>query len=413
MINDLANKRVLLGVTGGIAAYKSAELVRELTARGAEVQVVMTEAARAFIGELTLQALSGREVRSALFDPRAEAGMGHIELARWPDLVVIAPATADTLARLAAGLADDLLTTVVLACAAPLLVAPAMNQQMWSAPATVDNLARLTARGVQVCGPASGVQACGDVGAGRMSEPADIADAVQRRLQTGELAGLRVLVTAGPTREPLDPVRFLTNRSSGRMGYAVAAAALDAGAAVTLVSGPVSIAPPPGARLLRVETAADMAAAVEAEVAGADIFIATAAVADYTVAEAAPDKIKKTGERLVLELTRTTDILATVAARDPAPFTVGFAAETQDVEHYARDKLARKGLDMIAANRVGEGMAFDTEDNELQVFWAGGDRRLGRAAKTVLARQLLALVAERYRLRDAGRPAALRQPCEH
>lgn len=413
MINDLANKRVLLGVTGGIAAYKSAELVRELTARGAEVQVVMTEAARAFIGELTLQALSGREVRSALFDPRAEAGMGHIELARWPDLVVIAPATADTLARLAAGLADDLLTTVVLACAAPLLVAPAMNQQMWSAPATVDNLARLTARGVQVCGPASGVQACGDVGAGRMSEPADIADAVQRSLQTGELAGLRVLVTAGPTREPLDPVRFLTNRSSGRMGYAVAAAALDAGAAVTLVSGPVSIAPPPGARLLRVETAADMAAAVEAEVAGADIFIATAAVADYTVAEAAPDKIKKTGERLVLELTRTTDILATVAAREPAPFTVGFAAETQDVEHYARDKLARKGLDMIAANRVGEGMAFDTEDNELQVFWAGGDRRLGRAAKTMLARQLLALVAERYRLRDAGRPAALRQPCEH
>jgi len=408
MMNALANKRVLLGVTGGIAAYKSAELVRELVARGCEVQVVMTRAAEAFIGPLTLQALSGRPVRQALFDPAAEAGMGHIELARWPDVIVIAPASADALARLAAGMADDLLSTVVLASAAPLLVAPAMNRQMWSAPATRENLQRLEARGVRFCGPDSGDQACGEIGPGRMSAPASIADAVAGCFQdgalAGALAGARVLVTAGPTREPLDPVRYISNRSSGRMGYAVAAAALEAGAAVTLISGPVSLPPPAGARLVRVETAAEMAAAVDAEVPAADIFVGAAAVADYAAREAAGDKIKKSGERLVLELARTRDILGTVAARPGAPFTVGFAAETRDVTAYAEEKLRRKGLDLIAANLVGPGKGFDTEDNELQVIWDGGSERLARAPKAALARALVALIARRYRA-GAGQPA--------
>ena len=393
----LAGKNVLLGVSGGIAAYKAPDLVRRLREQGAEVRVVMTAAAARFVSPLTFQAVSGHPVRDSLWDDAAEAAMGHIELARWADLVLIAPATADCLARLAAGMADDLLTTLCLATAAPLCVAPAMNRQMWSHAATQDNLRRLRGRGVRVLGPAEGAQACGETGAGRMLEPAEIGAALAAENAGGPLQGRKVLVTAGPTREALDPVRYLSNRSSGKMGYAVAAAAQAAGAEVVLVSGPVSVAPPAGVRVVAVETAAQMLGAVQAELQGTAVFIAAAAVADYRPAEPAGRKIKKQAEELQLALVRNPDILAAVAAARPRPFVVGFAAETDDVEANARQKLEAKRLDMIAANPVGPEQGFDREDNTLQVLWPGGGRDLGSGAKSELARQLVELMVERMR----------------
>lgn len=394
--------RVLLGVGGGISAYKSVDLVRRLSERGCEVRVVMTQAATAFVAPLTFQAVSGHPVRTALLDPAAEAGMGHIELARWADCLLIAPATADLMARLAAGLADDLLTTLALATEAPLCLAPAMNQHMWRHPATQANLQTLRARGVRILGPAEGRQACGDVGPGRMLEPLEIAEALRPLVQR-PLVGVRVLLTAGPTREPLDPVRYLGNRSSGRMGYALATALTDLGAQVTLVSGPTAIPVPSVAASIRVETALDMHGAVMARAADCDLFVATAAVADYRPADPADSKIKKDATGLTLHLVRNPDILAEVAALTPAPFTVGFAAETDRVEDYARGKLAAKRLDMIAANLVGgsEG-GFERDDNALMVFWPDGRRDLPMMDKRQLARELASLIAERYRERHAA-----------
>jgi phosphopantothenoylcysteine decarboxylase / phosphopantothenate---cysteine ligase len=388
-------KRILLGVTGGIAAYKSPDLVRRLRERGAEVQVVMTPAAGQFVTPLTFQAVSGRAVRSELWDPQAEAAMGHIELARWAQVVLVAPATADFLARLAAGQADDLLATLCLATEAPIAVAPAMNRVMWTNAATAANVATLARRGVQILGPAQGEQACGEVGEGRMLEPLAIAEQLETVLTvSGPLAGKRVLITAGPTRERIDPVRFISNRSSGKMGYAVAQAAREAGATVVLVSGPVNLATPPGVRRIDVESAAQMLAAVQKEVAGTDIFISTAAVADYKPAHPAEQKIKKTTDTLDLSMERTVDVLATVAARPDRPFVVGFAAETENVEQNARLKLMRKNLDMIAANEVGHDKGFDHEDNALLVLWRSGRQELGRAGKLVLARELVRLIAQ-------------------
>jgi phosphopantothenoylcysteine decarboxylase/phosphopantothenate--cysteine ligase len=393
----MQGKRILLGVTGGIAAYKSPDLVRRLREQGAEVQVVMTAAAREFVTATTFQAVSGRPVRTDLWDAAAEAAMGHIELARWAQLVLIAPASADFLARLAAGHADDLLSTLCLATEAPIAVAPAMNRVMWANAATRANVATLLQRNVQVLGPAEGDQACGEVGAGRMLEPLELADrAGIMLLGGGPLQGRRVLITAGPTRERIDPVRFISNRSSGKMGFAVAQAAREAGAEVVLVSGPVSLPTPAAVRRIDVESAADMLNAVLGEVDRTDIFISTAAVADYRPAAAAEQKIKKTSDRMDLSMERTADVLATVAARPNRPFVVGFAAETESVEQHARAKLLKKNLDMIAANEVGHDKAFDCEDNQLIVLWRAGRRDLPRASKVTLARQLVALIAESY-----------------
>jgi phosphopantothenoylcysteine decarboxylase/phosphopantothenate--cysteine ligase len=391
-------KRIVLGVTGGIAAYKSPDLVRRLVDQGAEVQVVMTAGARQFVTPMTFQAVSGRPVRSDLWDPAAEAAMGHIELARWADLILIAPATADFMAHLAHGLADDLLATVCLASAAPVAVAPAMNRQMWANEATQANVALLRSRGVHVLGPDSGSQACGETGEGRMVEPLALAAAAMALFPVqGPLSGKRVLLTAGPTRECIDPVRFITNRSSGKMGYAVAQAARELGAEVVLVSGPVNLCTPPGIRRVDVETAAQMHAAVQAEVATADIFIATAAVADYRPANPAGLKIKKVSDSLEVPMERTVDILLAVAQRSPRPFVVGFAAETNDVEMHARAKLERKNLDLIAANEVGDCKVFDQDDNALVLLWPDGGRlELGAGSKTLLARRLMAFIVERY-----------------
>jgi phosphopantothenoylcysteine decarboxylase/phosphopantothenate--cysteine ligase len=390
----LFNRNVLLGVSGGIAAYKSAELVRQLQERGANVRVIMTHGAQEFITPLTLQALSGNPVHTELLDADAELGMGHIELARWADLLLIAPATADLIARLSAGRADDLLTTVALATAAPQLLAPAMNQQMWKDPATIANTARLLDRGVQMVGPAAGQQACGDVGPGRMEEPQLIADAAANLFQTGLLAGKRVVITAGPTREALDPVRYISNHSSGKMGYALAQAAVDAGAITTLVSGPVTMPPPEHVRCLPVESAQQMLAQCLELLPECDIFIACAAVADYRPASLEQQKIKKGPQQITLQLTRNPDIVATVAASESRPFTVGFAAETNDVLNYARDKMQRKGLDMIVANDVSDpSIGFNSDHNEATVLWRGGDQALARSSKSAIANQLVALIA--------------------
>ena len=399
----MQGKRVLLGVTGGIAAYKSPDLVRRLREQGAEVQVVLTAGAREFVTPMTFQAVSGREVRSDLWDPEAEKAMSHIELARWADFVIIAPATADFLARLATGQADDLLTTLCLATGAPIALAPAMNRLMWANAATQANVTTLKARGIHVWGPGEGDQACGEVGAGRMLEPTQLAAFVANTIApSGPLAGKRVLLTVGPTRERIDPVRFISNRSSGKMGFALAAAAREAGADVTIVSGPVNLVTPPGVRRIDVESAADMLNAVIKNVDGVDIFIATAAVADYRPASPVECKIKKTSESMDLKMERTVDILATVAARAQRPFVVGFAAETDSVEQYARQKLLKKNLDMIAANEVGHDKVFDKDDNALLVLWRDGRRDLPHAPKVTLARDLVALIAERYAERKSG-----------
>ena len=398
-------KHILLGVTGGIAAYKSPDLVRRLRERGAEVQVVMTAAAREFVTPVTFQAVSGRTVRSDLWDAAAEAAMGHIELARWADAVLIAPASADFLARLASGLADDLLTTLCLATAAPVAVAPAMNHLMWGNAATRHNIATLGERGVQIYGPAEGDQACGETGPGRMLEPLELLARLESLLAPAEgaLAGRRVLVTAGPTRERIDPVRFISNRSSGKMGFAVAQAAHEAGATVVLVAGPVSLPTPAGVARVDVESAADMLASVLRELPATDVFISTAAVADYRPARAAGQKIKKTTDTLELAMERTADVLATVAARSDRPFVVGFAAETEAVEQNARTKLMKKNLDMIAANEVGHDKAFDCEDNQLIVLSRGARHELARAGKLTLARGLVALIAQELAVRGGAR----------
>jgi len=401
MSNQTIN-RVLLGVSGGIAAYKSPDLVRRLRERGHQVRVVMTPAARDFITPLSLQAVSGQAVHSTLLDDKAEAAMGHIELARWADVVLIAPASADIIARLAHGMANDLLSTLCLATEAPIVIAPAMNRQMWAAAATQANVKTLRARGVHLLGPGSGEQACGEVGDGRMLEPAELAAALDALAFNDSrepgLAGLGVLITAGPTREAIDPVRYISNHSSGKMGYAVASAARSAGASVILISGPCDLPAPPGVERVLVESAAEMREAVLSRVEGCDIFIAAAAVADYRPAEKAEQKIKKKTKGLELALVRNVDILAEVASRDHPPFTVGFAAETEALEAHARAKLARKSLDMIAANPVGgPNFGFGVDTNRLHVFWKGGELDLGEAPKTALAERLVGLVTERFR----------------
>lgn len=401
-MSDQTIKRVLLGVSGGIAAYKSPDLVRRLRERGHDVRVVMTRGATNFITPLSLQAVSGQPVHTTLLDEQAEAAMGHIELARWADVVLVAPATADVIARLAHGLADDLLTTLCLATEAPIVLAPAMNGHMWAAAATRANVATLESRGVRMLGPGSGDQACGEVGEGRMLEPAELAAQLDSSVPLAgreqELAGLGVLITAGPTREAIDPVRYISNHSSGKMGYAVAGAARAAGASVILVSGPSDLPAPPGVERVRVESAEEMRDAVLARVEGCDIFIAAAAVADYRPAVRAEQKIKKKESELAIALVRNVDILAEVAAGDLPPFTVGFAAETERLEAHAREKLARKGLDMIAANPVGgENVGFGVDTNALRVFWKDGEADLGVASKSELAGRLISLVSGRFR----------------
>jgi phosphopantothenoylcysteine decarboxylase/phosphopantothenate--cysteine ligase len=398
--------RIILGVTGGIATYKSPDLVRRLREQGAQVQVVMSRGARAFVSPITFQAVSGGRVRDELWDEASEAAMGHIELARWADLVLVAPATAHCLGSLAAGLASDLLTTLCLATEAQIILAPAMNQAMWSNPAVQENRELLERRGVRFLGPAEGDQACGEVGPGRMMEPLDIVRSVfekPARFSSQSLKGLTVIVTAGPTREPIDPVRYITNRSSGKMGFALAAAAEEAGAKVILVSGPVSMATPQGVERLDVETAEEMYASVHARVSEADLFIACAAVSDYKPETEADEKLKRTQKTLNLELIRSPDTLASVAELKDGPFTVGFAAETQNVSENARSKLTRKGLDMIAANQVGRDCGFDQETNSLMVFWDNDEVDLERASKPVLAGRLIHLIAERYRAAHSER----------
>ncbi|MGL5237589.1 MAG: bifunctional phosphopantothenoylcysteine decarboxylase/phosphopantothenate--cysteine ligase CoaBC, partial [Plesiomonas shigelloides] len=383
-MNALTNKRVLLGISGGIAAYKCVELVRRLREQGAEVRVVMTAAAKAFITPLTLQAVSGHPVADDLLDPAAESSMGHIQLAKWADLVLLAPATADLMARMAAGMGNDLLTTLCLATSAPLAIAPAMNQQMYQAQVTQENIAKLAARGALIWGPAEGAQACGDVGPGRMLEPAELCQRVSQHFaQQQDLAGIAVLITAGPTREALDPVRFISNHSSGKMGYAIAAAAAARGATVTLVSGPVNLPTPAGVKRIDVESALQMQSAVMTEVTHHQIFIACAAVADYRAACVAPEKIKKAGDEISLTLVKNPDIVAGVGAMTTQrPFVVGFAAETQNVEQYARDKLARKNLDLICANDVSlPGQGFNADQNALHLFWKDGQHSLALDSK--------------------------------
>lgn len=392
----LASRRILLGVSGGIAAYKAADLVRRLKEAGAEVQVVMTASAQQFVTPLTFQALSGRPVRTTLFDPAAEAAMGHIELARWPDLILIAPASANTLSRLAQGAADDLLSTLCLASDKPLAVAPAMNRLMWAHPATQSNLATLRARGVQILGPGAGSQACGETGDGRMWEPLQIREAVANLLGEGPLRGAKVVLTAGPTREAIDPVRFISNRSSGKMGYALAGALRQLGAQVTLLSGPTHLVAPAGVNRIEIETAEQLLEQSLAAARIADIFIGAAAVADYRVDAPATEKIKKNDAKMSIALSRNPDVIAQVREAYPKLFIVGFAAETEKLEEHALGKLKRKKLDMIAANWVGNGRAFDRDENALSVYWNGGAQELAQADKTEIARGLAALIAQRY-----------------
>ena len=393
----LVNKRILLGVTGGIAAYKSAELVRRLQDAGADVRVVMTSSACEFITPLTMQALSGNPVHTTLLDPEAEAGMGHIELARWADLVLIAPASANFMARLAHGHASDLLSTLCLATGAPIAIAPAMNQQMWADPATQRNLLILQEKAIRVLGPASGSQACGDVGPGRMLEPGEIALAAAGMFDHQLLTGRHVVITAGPTREAIDPVRYITNKSSGKMGFALAEAAAEAGARVTLIAGPVNLPTPGRVQRSDVVRALDMyEACLDVVNKGCDIFISTAAVADYRPMVTADHKIKKSTEEVHLTLIKNPDIVAAVSAHERRPFTVGFAAETRDVVSYAQGKLENKKLDMIATNDVsGENVGFNSDNNAVTVIWPGGHKVLPLASKRQIAKQLIELIAIR------------------
>jgi len=394
-MSNLTNRRILLGVSGGIAAYKSTELIRRLQDLGADVRVVMTRASQEFITPLTLQALSGNSVHVDMLDPEAEAAMGHIELARWADVIVVAPASADVIARIAHGKGDDLLTTVCLARRCDLVVAPAMNEAMWHNSATQDNLALLNRRGVHQLGPAAGGQACGDVGMGRMSEPADLAYEISGLFDSGLLSGKHVVITAGPTREAIDPVRYISNHSSGKMGYALAQAAVDAGAKVTLISGPTALACPDRVRRIDVTSAQEMYEASMAECVCCDVFIASAAVADFRPSVIADQKMKKTGqESMTIEMVKNPDIVTAVAAIEPKPFVVGFAAETIDVIAYAKDKLQRKNLDMIVANDVSDtSIGFNSDNNIITILTASSEVALPEASKCQLAQSIIRSIA--------------------
>jgi len=393
----MLKKKILLGVTGGIAAYKSAELVRLIIKSGAEVRVVMTRSATEFVQPLTFQALSGHRVYIDIFDAEADSAMDHIELARWADLMIVAPASADFIAKMRDGYSDNLLLTLCLASKQPVAIAPAMNQQMYANQATQDNIKQLARRDVLVWGPDDGEQACGDFGPGRMLEPTAIFERIVESLSPGKLNGRKVLITAGPTRESIDPVRYISNRSTGRMGFALARAAHQAGAGVTLVSGPVNLNEPPGVERISVSSAIEMRDAVIDRVAQVDIFIACAAVSDYRVEQVAAQKIKKSGQKMKLELVPNPDIVSEVTGLKNGPFTLGFAAETEKVEQHAREKLQRKNLDMIAANLVDtEQTGFETDTNELIVIWPGGQQLLTLNDKNQIAKQLIDLVAEHY-----------------
>lgn len=394
-MSSLSNRRIILGVTGGIAAYKSPDIVRKLRAAGAEVRVVMTESAKQFITPLTLQAVSGLAVHDDLFDRAAEAAMGHIALARWADLVLIAPATADVIAKIATGRADDLLTTLCLATAASIAIAPAMNQQMWRDSANQSNMETLQQRQVTIIGPAEGSQACGDVGLGRMSEPEDIVIAVEKLFQSAELANVHVLITAGPTQEPIDPVRFISNHSSGKMGYAMAQAAVDVGAKVTLVSGPVNLPPVERANRITVKTSIEMHDAVMKALPSADIFIGVAAVCDYRVKQISEHKIKKSHENMLLELVKNPDILKDVANSKQRPeIVVGFAAETENLLDHAKGKLLAKNLDIVIANEARS--AFDSDENTVLLVSKEHEEHLPRLSKTQLANKLIKIIAKRF-----------------
>lgn len=393
----LLDKKIVLGVSGGIAAYKIPELVRRLKDQGADVRVVMTEGAKAFITPLTLQAVSGNAVADSLLDTEAELAMGHIELAKWADLIIIAPATADIIARITAGIANDLLTTLCLATSAPIALAPAMNQQMWHAVATQANVVTLDKRGYHLWGPGSGEQACGDIGLGRMLDVSDLVDLSNDFFADKYLQGQHWMITAGPTREAIDPVRYISNHSSGKMGYAIAHAALRAGAKVTLISGPVAISPPIGCQLIPVTSADEMHQQALTYAKECTTFVACAAVADYRVAHVAEQKIKKTNDNMQLELVKNHDIVADVATLSEKPFIVGFAAETQNVEHYARGKLMRKNLDLIAANDVAKsGQGFNSDNNALTLFSAIDKTEIPLANKQVIAKKLVSLINQHY-----------------
>ena len=393
-MQDFINKKILLGVCGGIAAYKSAYLVRELTRLGAEVRVVMTQSAQQFISPLLMQALSGNEVRTDLFDPQAERAMGHIELARWADYLLISPASANCLAKMSQGIADDLLSTLYLVAETPIIVCPAMNHSMWAHPATKANCDLLHERGVVFVGPEEGDQACGEQGFGRVSEADQIINALRLFEVHQVLAGKKVVITAGPTREPIDPVRYLSNYSSGKMGYALAEAAAMAGAQVTLISGPTGLDVSAGIELIKVESAQSMLDEVMKHMQTGSIFIGAAAVADYQVKAPAKEKMKKIEhEELTLQLVRNTDILSTVAASAKSSFVVGFAAETSDLVHYAKEKLQRKKLDMVVANQVGKGIGFESDLNQVTVITKNKQIELPLNHKTRLAGQIIAILA--------------------
>lgn len=393
-MNGLNNRRILLGITGGIAAYKSAELVRLLGKAGADVRVVMTQSATEFITPLTMQALSGNRVHTELLDAESEAGMGHIELARWPDLALVAPASADFIAKLATGQANDILSTLLLACRAPIAIAPAMNQAMWSNPATDFNLATLRQRGIHVFGPGAGEQACGDIGLGRMLEPSQLLEMSANLFESGFLEGLRITITAGPTQEAIDPVRFISNRSSGKMAFALAAEAVAAGAQVTLISGPVALPTPDRVHRIDVITAQDMLEASLLQAPDSDIFIGVAAVADYRPADLATQKIKKSSDTMQLSLVKTPDVISTIAALAQRPFTVGFAAETENINHNGQAKLTRKKLDLLFANDANDTLGSD--NTTATAMWAKGQETLGPGSKRSVALQMLKLIRARF-----------------
>ncbi len=398
----LQDKKIVLGISGGIAAYKTPELVRRLKEQGADVRVVMTEGAKAFITPLTLQAVSGNQVADSLLDTQAELAMGHIELAKWTDIIIIAPATADIIARIACGMANDLLSTLCLATTAPIAIAPAMNQQMWHAKATQDNIAKLTERGCLIWGPGSGEQACGDIGLGRMLEVSELVTLSSDFFADKYLDNQHWVITAGPTREAIDPVRYISNHSSGKMGYAIAHAALRAGAKVTLISGPVAISPPTGCELIHVNSAEEMHQQALKFATDSTTFVACAAVADYRVANIATQKIKKSSEAMQLELIRNHDIVADVANLKNKPFMVGFAAETQNIEHYARGKLMRKNLDLIAANDVAKaGQGFNSDSNALTLFSAIDKTEIPLASKQIVANHLVSLINQHFLAKKA------------
>ena len=398
-MSSLSQKRIILGITGGIAAYKSAEITRRLQDEGAEVRVVMSESAQEFIRPLTLQALSGNPVHTDLLDPEAEAAMGHIELARWADIVLIAPATANFVATLNQGSANDLMSSICLATTAPVMIAPAMNQAMWSNSASQQNIESLKQREVIILEPDNGIQACGDVGPGRLPQPETIVRQVASVFKTGEMTGKKVVITAGPTREAIDPVRYISNHSSGKMGYAIADAMIDAGAEVTLISGPVSLKQPDRCTLVSVTSAHEMLEAATEAAKGTDIFISAAAVADYYIPESSDQKIKKKSDKMTLNLAKTPDIVSIVKENNPKLFVLGFAAETQNVEQYAREKLASKNLDAIIANDVSrEDIGFNSDDNEALWVEQESTHHFSKCNKAQLARDLVALLATKLEL---------------